>query len=285
MLLRFKGKRGKRRLCSPSLSLRSKGRRKKGFFFPSSLARSRSRSKGKKKKNSQRSPSAPLTTVEYASSVDLSILLASLVCACDRASPTAFAKSRLSPEAVDSIPSWTMCPTAQPEADAQATTTEKAAAAKTAAEQAATSLLRAAIVVVGGVDVVEVVGAGVEREEKEEARCDGGGGGAPAVVPVFAFHPSRADLACSRARAAATRAVKVSTAAKAMAICVEWGWGFLEKRSRSSVFGESKRKKFGRCHLALQIPQASNAPSKRPFLLVLFRTRGKHTSHSLGMRV
>ena len=84
------------------------------------------------------SPSAPLTTVEYASSVAPCILLASFVCACAKASPTALAKSRLSPEAVDSIPSCTMCPTAHPEAQAQATTTLNAAAEKTAAEQAAT---------------------------------------------------------------------------------------------------------------------------------------------------
>ena len=94
------------------------------------------------------SPSAPLTTVAYASSVAPCILLASLVCACARASPTALAKSVLSPEAVDSIPSWTMCPTAHPEAEAQATMTEKAAAAKMAAKQAATSLLLATIVLV-----------------------------------------------------------------------------------------------------------------------------------------
>ena len=87
-----------------------------------------------------------MTTVEYASSVAPCILLASLVCACASASPTAFAKSLLSPEAVDSMPSWTMWPTAQPEAEAQATMTLKAAAAKMAAKQAATSLLLATIV-------------------------------------------------------------------------------------------------------------------------------------------
>lgn len=171
-------------------------------------------------------------TVEYASLVDLSILLASLVCACARASPTALAKSLLSPEAVLSIPNCTMCPTAHPEAEAQATITLKAAAAKMAAKQAATSLLlttRVVEVATAAEEVLRAVGLGApSARAARAARCVGGAGGdaAAVVVVVAAFssfvvvalHPSLADLAWARAREAATRAIKVRTAAKAMAI-------------------------------------------------------------------
>ena len=141
-----------------------------------------------------------------------------MVCACAKASPTALAKSLLSPEAVDSMPSWTMWPTAHPEAQAHDATTEKAAAERMVAKQAPTSRLRAR-------PAVALLPAAARE------RCEGGRGGVAEVVVAVAaidvaavvaaadaFQPSFADLACARARAAATKAASVSTTEKAMAI-------------------------------------------------------------------